>query len=94
MRNYGPFDKPYGAATWSGIKERLKAFVVLLYSIAVMMIDIPLSIAAESTSIAFFQFLFFTAIVITIPIILSLMFLGIVWAYFPEFKPHWRKWLT
>ena len=92
MRDYGPFDKPYGIATKSGLIERGKGFLVLFESFVVFIIW-----ALLAEGIWYLTDNETLSLILTIPVgILGfvLMFLSTFWVYFPEFKPEWRKRLT
>ncbi|MEY2665133.1 MAG: hypothetical protein RLZZ480_238 [Candidatus Parcubacteria bacterium] len=95
MQNYGPFDKPYGFFTWSGTKERLKGLLVLVESILAFMLTAACIALAEEVPTEFLKF--FVYIMMGTPSFAAaatLVVLGSTWVYFPEFKPHWRKYLT
>jgi len=94
MQHYGPFDKPYGFFTRSGLIERAKAFLVLFQSILVMMFSALITLPAQSVENTFLKILIVASSAPFFFIGLLLMALGVVWAYFPEFKPDWRKRLT
>ena len=94
MQDYGPFDKPYGFFTRSGLLERAKAFLVLIESILMLVIAALITTPIGSAPNVFLEFLFFA---ISAPVFMAgflLMLLGIAWAYFPQWKPEWRKRLT
>ena len=94
MKYYGPFDKPYGCATWSGIKERLKAFLVIIISLFFYILGSAiLMLTGLSENVFFDIFLVVTGASLCI-ISLSVALLGVVWVYFPQTKPGWRKRLT
>lgn len=95
MNDYGPFDKPYGVLTKSGLLERAKGFIILFESIAVVLIAALIIVVTQhaSTSI-FFKFFMYAASIPFLVVSFFLMILGVIWVYFPEFKPQWRKRLT
>lgn len=94
MMNYGPFDKPYGFFTRSGLIERAKAFIVLFESQALLLIAAILIGIGQHEICWLFKFAFLAA---STPFLFSgigLMILGVTWVYFPEVRPKWRKRLT
>lgn len=95
MQNYGPFDKPYGALTWSGAKERFKGFIVLLSSVFTLMLATSCVVLAEEAPNEFLKF--FVYIMMCAPsfaMSAASMIFGTIWMYFPEFKPDLRRRLT
>jgi hypothetical protein len=95
MRTYGPFDKPYGVATLSGIHERIKGAVVLIVSEALFLAwFILLTLLTESAQKDYQEIISF---IVTSPVLfLSIAghMAGVIWMFFPEWKPELRKRLT
>lgn len=92
MRNYRPFDEPYGIATLSGIKERGKGTLLYvignLLFISWFMLLAGLTITTEKIHLEVLAF------AVTSPLLLlsiALHALGFIWMLFPEWRPDLRQ---
>ena len=95
MQNYGPFDKPYGAATLPGLAERGKALLVVIAGELLFILWFVVATLFSKLGVStLWEVLILVA---TSPILAAagvVHVLGVGWAFFPEWKPELRKRLT
>lgn len=94
MYDYGPFDKPYGVCTKSGLLERLKGFCVMGEGFVSILIATAAAIGGNMSTYMALKVLLYAACVPFYIMTVPLWLLGMTWIYFPEFKPAWRQFLT
>ncbi len=95
MRDYCPFDKPYGAATLPGLAERGKALLVVITGELLFILwFVAATLLSKLSEDTLLEVL---VLIATSPILAAagvMHVLGVAWVFFPEWKPELRKRLT